>query len=185
MKSSKTLVLIAGGVTVACVALGGGLFAARALVARGGGDMLQVLSARPGAERVYVNVASVTSHASVTGSAIEQPAADAIRTALAERTEVTTEAPVARGASRGARGSARGHTLDANVQSIQSVGDTTRVTVSIVVSSYPGRAYEFESSTTVTLLNGAGSTPEGITTGVRRAMHSATLHAVDQMVQTR
>ena len=183
VKASNTVVLIAGGVALACAALGAGVFAAKALVARGTGDMLQVLSARPGGERVFVNVGSVTSHASVTGSAVEQPAADAIRAALGERAEVTTEAPAARSAARGARGSARGHTLDANVQSIQTTGDTTRVTVSIVVSSYPGRAYEFESSTTVTLLGGAGATPEGITTGVRRAMRSATLHAVDQMVQ--
>ncbi len=93
-----------------------------------------------------------------------------------------TTTPPAGGAARGARGAARGHVLDANVQSIAAAGPNTRIEVSIVVSSFPGRAYEFESTSAVTLV-GAAATPEAVAMDVRRAMRAATLQAVDQVTR--
>jgi hypothetical protein len=72
--------------------------------------------------------------------------------------------------------------LDANLQSITVAAGSTRVEVSIVVSSHPSRAYEFESTSTVTLV-GTDATPDAVAMGVRRAMRSATMRAVDQMTR--
>jgi hypothetical protein len=147
-----------------------------------GANLTEAISGRPGrAQPVYVAVGSVTNHAAVTGLALDAAAHEGVASALAERTEVTTSPPAA-GASRGARVRARGHVLDANVQSVTTTGGNTRVEVSIVVSSHPARAYEFESTSAVTLV-GTAATPESVAAGVRRAMRSATMRAVDQMTR--
>jgi|GEM_PF-3146081 len=172
---------LAVGALGAALALGAGVATTRYLLGHGA-DLADVLSRR-GARTspIYVSVGSVTNHAATTGPALDAAAQEGVTSALAERTEVTTS-PTPSGASRGARVTARGHVLDANVQSITAAGGNTRVEVSIVVSSHPGRAYEFESTSAVTLV-GAAATPDAVAMGVRRAMHSATMRAVDQMTR--
>lgn len=170
------------GAFTVVVALGAGVATARFVLGQGA-NLTDALTLRPGAAPIFFSVGSVTNHAATTGAAIDAAAQAGVAGALAERTEVTTTAPAA-GASRGARGAARGHVLDANVQSVTTAGATTRIEVSIVVSSYPGRAYEFESTSAVTLV-GTGATPEAVAMGVRRAMRSATMQAVDQVTRAR
>lgn len=172
-----------GAFTVA-VALGAGVTTARFVLGQGA-NLTDALTLRPGARGapVFFSVGSVTNHAATTGAAIDAAAQAGVAGALAERAEVTTTPPAA-GAARGARGATRGHVLDANVQSVTTAGAATRIEVSIVVSSYPGRAYEFESTSAVTLV-GTGATPEAVAMGVRRAMRSATMQAVDQVTRGR
>jgi hypothetical protein len=172
---------LAVGALGAFLALGAGVAATRYLLGHGA-DLADVLSGR-GARNspIFVSVGSVTNHARTTGPALDAAAQEGVASALAERTEVTT-APPSSGAARGARVAARGHVLDANLQSITVAAGSTRVEVSIVVSSHPSRAYEFESTSTVTLV-GTDATPDAVAMGVRRAMRSATMRAVDQMTR--
>lgn len=168
------------GVAATLLALSAGGFASRWMRGRGS-EVTEALSLRP--RQVYVAVGSVTNHSATTGPAIDSAAQAAVAEALAERAEVTTTPP-AGGAARGARRAAEGHVLDANVQSATAVGANTRVEVSIVVSSFPGRSYEFESTSAVTLV-GASPSPDAVAMGVRRALRAATLQAVDQMNRAR
>lgn len=172
---------LALGAFTAVVALGAGVATARFVLGQGA-NLTEAITGRTGrAEPVFVTVGSVTNHASTPVAALDAAAQAAIAGALAERTEVTTTAPPSSGA-RGARGAPRGHVFDANVQSVTTTGANTRVEVSIVVSSHPSRAYEFESTSAVTLV-GAAATPDAVAMGVRRAMRSATLQAVDQLTR--
>jgi hypothetical protein len=168
----------------ALLVLGVGAAAARFVMGHGVG-FTGVLTLSPGRRMapIFVMVGSVANHATVTGPAIDTAAQTAIAGALAERVEITT-APPAPGTARSARGRSQGHVLDANIQSVTVTGTHTRVEVSIVVSSHPSRVYEFESTSSVTLA-GTGSTSDTVAMGVRRAMRSATLQAVDRIVRTR
>ena len=87
--------------------------------------------------------------------------------------------------SRGARAVSRGggHVLDANVLRVVRGPGRVLVEASVVVSSMPGRAYEFASASTITLTGDVADTDEGLHDAVRRAMRSATTHAVDQMTR--
>lgn len=172
--------ILAGAALGAAFALGAGVFTARRF--RTDANGLAVISASVGRGRMYVGVGDVVNNAGTGGGSLQGAAREGIDQALTERSEVSTGAPAA-GAQRGARGvSARGHFLDASIQSVQSSGGSTRVQVSVVVSSYPGRVYEFESTSTVTLTGDAAGAPENVAAGVRRAMHTATTRAVDQML---
>lgn len=173
---------IAAALAAALVFVGVSVAAVRVLL-RDGADLSAVMTAggaRP-AGRVQVSLAGVTNSAGVGGDAVRGAAQDGIEAALGERSEVTT-ALAAGGAQRGARVMGpRGHVLDANIQAIRTAGESTHIEVSIVVST-AARAYEFEETTAVTLTGPGTSTPESIAAGVRRAMHTATLRAVDQML---
>ena len=81
------------------------------------------------------------------------------------------------------RFASRGHFFDVNLQGLQLTAASVRVTVSIVVSAAPTRAYEFESTGSVTLSGRDAVTPEGQVDCVRRAMQRATRGAVDQIVR--
>lgn len=133
-----------------------------------------------GRARVFVDVGAVASRA---GGDVEGAAREGVEAALADRAEVTREAGGS--GQRGARAMGRGHVIDANVQAIDTGPGRARVSVSVVVSTYPGRAYEFESSSTVTVSGSSVDTPAGRADAVRRAMRSATDHAVDQMLMAR
>jgi hypothetical protein len=172
--------ILAGAALAVALALGAGVFTARRFRTDASG--LAVISASVGRGRLYVGVGDVVNNAGTGGGTLQGAAREGIDQALTERAEVSTGAPAA-GAQRGARGvSARGHFLDASIQSVQSSGGSTRVQVSVVVSSFPGRVYEFESTSTVTLTGDTAGTPENVAAGVRRAMHTATTRAVDQML---
>lgn len=167
----------------AFLVLGFGVVVARSVVGRGA-DFGAVISARGDARGrpVYVNLSGVSNHSEVASEALTVAAREAIEAALAARPEVTTTAPAT--AQRGARaGGASGHFFDANVQAVVVTAASARVTVSIVVSSSPSRAYEFESTATVTLSGRDAVTPEGQADCVRRAMQRATRGAVDQIVR--
>ena len=167
----------------AFLAVGFGVVVARSVAGRGA-DFGAVLSAHgdPRERPVYVSLSGVTNHSEVASEALTAAAREAIEAALASRAEVTTTAPAA--AQRGARaGGVSGHFFDANIQGVQVTAASARVTVSIVVSSSPSRAYEFESTATVTLSGRDAVTPDGQADCVRRAMQRATRGAVDQIVR--
>ncbi|MDP3218044.1 MAG: hypothetical protein Q8S73_28320, partial [Deltaproteobacteria bacterium] len=102
--------------------------------------------------------------------------------ALAARATVS-QVGLAEPAARGARVVSRGggHVLDANVVRVVRGPGRVLVEASVVVSTMPGRAYEFASASTITLTGDVADTDEGLHDAVRRAMRSATTHAVDQM----
>jgi hypothetical protein len=77
-----------------------------------------------------------------------------------------------------------GHFFDANIQSIQPRGNGVRASVSIAVSTFPGRVYEFESQTAITISGGSGDSQQVEDDAVRRAMESAASRAVQQLMQT-
>lgn len=70
------------------------------------------------------------------------------------------------------------HQFDVNVQSVSQAGAGYRVAISIVVSSYPGRAYEFDASSTVTVSGGADPQQGAINT----AMNSVVNRALTQVL---
>ncbi len=72
------------------------------------------------------------------------------------------------------------HQFDVNVQSVTQQANGVRVAVSIVVSTYPGRAYEFDASSTVTVSGGADPRQGAIST----AMNSAVNRALTQVLST-
>ncbi len=132
--------------------------------------------------RVFVDVGAVTNNAGAGGDALASAAHEAIVMALAARPEVTTAAPAT--GQRGARVmGARGHVFDANIQSVRVAGESVRAAVSIVVSTSPARAYEFESTAAVTISGTGATTPEGQADAVRRAMQRAVQGACDQLAR--
>lgn len=74
-----------------------------------------------------------------------------------------------------------GHYFDANVQSVTQQSNGVRVAVSIVVSSFPGRAYEFDASSTVTVSGGGGDPQQG---AINTAMNSAVNRALTQLLSS-
>jgi hypothetical protein len=126
----------------------------------------------------------VANAAGVGGDAALAAARQGIDDALAARATVS-RVGLAEPASRGARAVSRGggHVLDANVLRVVRGPGRVLVEASVVVSSMPGRAYEFASASTITLTGDVADTDEGLRDAVRRAMRSATTHAVDQMTR--
>lgn len=166
----------------ALLVLGGGAAVARALTSVKG-DWGAVISGQGSGRHVQVGLGSVVNNAGVGGDALANVAHDAIAGALASRSEVTTI-----DASGAAQHSARvrvprGHVFDANIQAVRLTAGSVQASVSIVVSTAQGRAYEFESTSSVTLSGPGAATAEGQADCVRRAMSRATERAVDQIVQ--
>jgi hypothetical protein len=129
-------------------------------------------------------VGSVNNQSGVRGNQLSRVAQEAMRNALQQRGQVrvhTGALAVAQQIMRQQR--LRGHSFDANIQSVQSRSNGVRAAVSIVVSSYPGRVYEFESSTAITISGGSGG-PQVEEDAVRRAIESAANRAVDQLNAT-
>jgi len=134
--------------------------------------------------RTPVAVGAVANAAGVGGDAALAAARQGIDDALAARATVS-RVGLAEPASRGARAVSRGggHVLDANVLRVVRGPGRVLVEASVVVSSTPGRAYEFASASTIILTGDVADTDEGLRDAVRRAMRSATTHAVDQMTR--
>ncbi len=172
-------VAVAGALLV----LGGGAATARALTSVKG-DWGAVISGRGGGRRVQVGVGAVTNSAGVGGDALAGIAHDAMEGALASRPEVSTVDARTGAAQQGARvRAARGHVFDANIQTVRLSASSVQASVSIVVSTAPGRAYEFESTSSITLSGPGAVTADGQADCVRRAMSRATERAVDQLLQ--
>jgi hypothetical protein len=111
---------------------------------------------------------------------LQASAQRALDAALSARPEVlrhTGAASTVAGVVRAQR--LRGaHQFDANVQSVSAQSSGVRVAVSIVVSSLPGRAYEFDASTAVTVAGGADPRAAALD----RAMASAVARAMTQLL---
>ena len=141
-------------------------------------DPSALLGAITGAARPAVAVGAVANGAGVGGDAVLSAARRGLDDALAN----VPRAPLP-GAARGARvlGGRNGHVFDANVVRVVRAPGRVLVEASVVVSSLPGRAYQFASSSTITLTGATADTDEGLNDAVRRAMRSAATRAVDQM----
>ncbi len=184
--NSRNTTLLAGA-ALALVLGTGGMYAVRrahgvrgmlALITSGTGDLNGVRGAH--GRRTYISIGAVANNSGTGGDELRTSAQSGIQEALDANDSVTTEAPTA-AASRGARNVARGHVFDANVQSIRVGDNSVRIAVSVVVSSYPGRAYEFESSSAITITGGSATNPSARADGVRTAMRSATRSALQQI----
>ncbi len=171
-----SVALGAGGVMVA--RRGHGVRGLFAFLTQSSGDLH---GARGRAARPYVGVGGVANNSGAGGDELREAATAGIQDALAGSTDVAT-GPTGAGAQRGARGGGRGHFIDANIQSIRPGTNSVRIGVSIVVSTYPGRQYEFESASAITITGGSATTPAAQADGVRTAMRSATQRAIQQMV---
>jgi hypothetical protein len=115
-------------------------------------------------------------------STLQTTAQRALESALDSRGEVVRHSGSASQATsiiraRRLRGA---HQFDVNVQSVTQQPNGVRVAVSIVVSTYPGHAYEFDASSTVTVSGGADPREGAITT----AMNSAVNRALTQVLST-
>lgn len=138
------------------------------------GALLGAIGAR-GASRVTITVGAVANGSGVGG----QPVLDAARRGVSE-----TVARAQGGASSGAMGARvtrRGHVFDANVVRVERGPGRVRVEASVVVSTLPGRRYEFASTSAITLTGPGADGDPGLTDATRRAMASATNHALEQL----
>ncbi|MBL8681259.1 MAG: HEAT repeat domain-containing protein [Myxococcales bacterium] len=116
-------------------------------------------------------------------SALQSTAQRALESALDARGEVVRHS----GSSSQATSTMRArrlrgaHQFDANIQSVTQQANGVRVAVSIVVSTYPGRAYEFDSSSAVTVSGGGGDPQQG---AISTAMNAAVNRALTQVLST-
>ncbi len=142
-------------------------------------DPSALLGAITGAARPAVAVGAVANGAGVGGDAVLNAARRGLDDALAN----VPRAPLPGAAARGARvlGGRNGHVFDATVVRVVRAPGRVLAEASVVVSSLPGRAYQFASSSTITLTGATADTDEGLNDAVRRAMRSAATRAVDQM----
>ncbi len=130
---------------------------------------------------VLIAAGRVNLQSGVTTS-LQSTAQQALESALDSRGEVVRHTGSSSQAtstirSRHLRGA---HQFDVNVQSVTQQANGVRVAVSIVVSTFPGHAYEFDASSTVTVSGGADPRQGAIST----AMNSAVNRALTQVLAT-
>jgi len=136
------------------------------------------------APRLLVGVGTVNNQSGVRGQQLSQVAQAALQNALQNRAEVVVHSGSAAQAQSAIRQRRlTGHYFDANIQSLQPRGSGVRAAVSIAVSTYPGRAYEFEASTTVTISGGSSNSQTTEEDAVRRAIEAAANRAIQQLLQ--
>ncbi len=134
-----------------------------------------------GSARFLVGVGSVTTQPGVS-SDLAGAAQEQLRTTLGQNGSVMLHTGNAAAAQRLMRGRPlRGHFFDPVIQSVQPRGNGVRVSVSIAVSTYPGRVFEFDSQSTITITGGSGAGTATQADAVRRATESATNRAVNQL----
>lgn len=135
-----------------------------------------------GPPRFLVGVGRVNNQSTQQAPALAQAGEAALRNALGRRHEVVVHTGAVSAAQSAMRAqSLHGHFFDANIQQVQASANSVRVAVSILVSTYPGRVYEFESSSTITIVSSSASNPDTQADAVRRAIESATDRAVTQL----
>jgi hypothetical protein len=137
-----------------------------------------------GGARLLVGLGNVNNQSGVRGSQLSQVAQQALQQALQNNSSVMLH----RGSAAAGQSAIRsqhlsGHFFDANIQSLQPRGNGVRASVSIAVSTYPGRVYEFESQTAITISGGAGDSQSVEDDAVRRAIESAANRAIQQLMQ--
>ncbi len=134
--------------------------------------------------RFLVGLGTVNNQSGIRAGALSQVGQEALRTALQGRGEVVVHAgSAAQGSATMRQRHLAGHFFDANIQSLQPRGNGVRASVSIAVSTYPGRVYEFESQTAITISGGSGNSQAVEDDAVRRAMESAANRAIQQLMQ--
>ncbi|MEZ4392931.1 MAG: hypothetical protein R3A48_17735 [Polyangiales bacterium] len=163
--------LVVGALSALCLAGGAGAMRARGLDA---GALLGAIGAR-GASRVSVTVGAVANGSGVGGDVV----LDAARRGLSEA--VSRAQGGASPGAMGARVTRRGHVFDANVVRVERSAGRVRVEASVVVSTLPGRRYEFASTSAITLTGSGADGDPGLADATRRAMSSATNHALEQL----
>jgi hypothetical protein len=132
-----------------------------------------------GPAQFLIGIGTVNNQSSVGGAGLAQNAQQALESALRAQSGVVVHSgSAAQGQAMIRSQHLRGHFFNANIQNVTQNGGAVHVEVSIVVSSYPGRAYEFDSSSRITITGGA-TVPDA----VRRALESATSRAVNQLRQ--
>ena len=162
--------VIAAGLTGAvALALAVGAMSARGIDASA---LLGAIGARGG--RAALSVGAVTNHSGVGGDALRGAAEAGLRDALGG-------GEAAGPAARGARVLRRGHVLDANVVRVERAAGRVRVEASVVVSTLPGRSYEFASTSAITLTGDRAGSDDTMAEATRRAMRSAAEHAITQL----
>lgn len=135
--------------------------------------------------RFLVGVGTVNNQSGVRGSQLSQVAQQALQGALQNRGEVVLHSGSAAAGTATLRSRhLTGHFFDANIQSLQPRGNGVRASVSIAVSTYPGRVYEFESQTAITISGGSSNSQQTEDDAVRRAVESAAGRAVTQLLST-
>ena len=135
--------------------------------------------------RFLVGLGTVNNQSGVRGSALSEIAQTALQGALQTHGEVVLQSGnAAAGAAAIRTRHLQGHFFDANIQSLQPRGNGVRASVSIAVSTYPGRVYEFESQTAITISGGSGDSQTVEDDAVRRAVESAANRAIQQLLQT-
>lgn len=134
--------------------------------------------------RFLIGVGRVNSQAGAGGAQLVNAAQDALQRALQNNGNVVFHNGNAQAAQRIMRAQRlQGHFFNANIQSVQQTGAGVRVAISIAVSSYPGRVYEFESTSALTITGGSANSAQAQEDAVRRAIESAVNRAVNQLLQ--
>jgi hypothetical protein len=135
--------------------------------------------------RFLVGLGTVNNQSGVRGAQLSQIAQQALQSSLQSHVEVVLHSgSAAQGSSTMRQRHLTGHFFDANIQSLQPRGPGVRAQVSIAVSTYPGRVYEFESQTAITISGGSGASQSVEDDAVRRAMESAANRAIQQLLQS-
>ncbi|MFO0624811.1 MAG: hypothetical protein U0325_04285 [Polyangiales bacterium] len=168
-KRPRVTVIVAGLAAAVALAAGVGALRARGIDPQ---TLLGAIGARGG--RAAVQIGAVTNHAGVGGDALRAAAEAGLRDALGANDAADTSA-------RGARVLRRGHVLDANVVRVERGAGRVRAEASVVVSTLPGRSYEFASTSAITLTGARADTDEAMADATRRAMRSAAEHAITQL----
>lgn len=155
----------------ATLALGGAIagLSLKGIDARG---LLGAVGARGSA--AGVTIGAVANGSGVGGELVLDAARDGIRDAISATSGVGA-------AARGARVARRGHVFDANIVRVERGAGRVRVEASVVVSTLPGRSYQFASTSAITLTGSGADGDPGLTDATRRAMRSAAAHAVEQL----
>lgn len=137
-------------------------------------ELLGAIGARGGAGG-NITVGAVANGSGVGGELVLDAARQGLNSALSRAQGDGPEA------ARGARVQRRGHVFDANVVRVERAEGRVRVEASVVVSTLPGRRYEFASTSAVTLTGPGASGDSGAADAARRAMSSAASHALEQL----
>ncbi len=136
--------------------------------------------------RYLVRVGEFVSHAATPARDLAATARDALLRSLAREGRVVLSdaaepnADVQRTLRRRAL---EGYTIDGRVRVVEG-GGATRVEVSLIVQTLPGREYRFESAVTLTLSgSNGGAGAQTLEDATRRAVRSATLRCLGELAQ--
>ncbi len=129
--------------------------------------------------RYLVRVGEFVAHAAAPARSLAATAREALVRNLAREARVvltdTDGAPAG-----GRRAGLAGYTIDGHVRVVEGAG-ATRVEVSLLVQTMPGREYRFESAVTLTLSGAGGG--EALEEATRRAVGSAATRCLGELAR--